>query len=255
VSAPLLVADELSVSFGGVRALDRVCFEVRAGALHGLIGPNGAGKTTTIDALTGFVAHTGRVLLEGDDLTEMAPHEVARRGLTRTWQSLELFDDLTVFENCRAVAERQGLRTVVRDLLRPNRSRDLDDVHWAIDLLDLGGLAARYPTELSLGQRKLVAVARALAARPRVVLFDEPAAGLDTTESHLLGARFRAVVEHGVTVLLVDHDMGLVLGVCDEVTVLDFGRVIAQGSAQEIRNDARVVEAYLGETHAAGRER
>jgi len=245
----LLELDDVTVSFGGIRALDGVSMAVQTGALHGLIGPNGAGKTTTIDTISGFVPHTGRVRFGGQDLGDRPPHERARGGLTRTWQSLELFDDLTVLENCRAAAERQGLRTVLADLVRPGRPRQIDEVAWALALLGLDGLRDRYPPELSLGQRKLVAVARALAARPRLLLLDEPAAGLDTDESHELGHHLRTVVEHGVTVLLVDHDMGLVLGVCDHVSVLDFGRVIADGTPGEIRADQRVVEAYLGESH------
>jgi branched-chain amino acid transport system ATP-binding protein len=251
---PLLSVVELVVRFGGVRAVDRVSFEVPQGSLHGLIGPNGAGKTTTIDALTGFVDHLGRVRFGGDEIGELAPHERARRGLARTWQSLELFDDLSVIENCRTAAEPQGLRTMWRDIVRPSRRRDLDAVTWAIELVGLGDDAHRHPRELSLGQRKLVALARGLSARPALLLLDEPAAGLDTNESLALGQRLHAVVDEGVTVLLVDHDMALVLGTCNRVTVLDFGRVISEGDPAEIRNDPLVVEAYLGEQHtgAAG---
>jgi branched-chain amino acid transport system ATP-binding protein len=249
VSEPLLSVVELTVRFGGLRALDRVSFAVREGSLHGLIGPNGAGKTTTIDALTGFVDHLGRVRFDGDELGELAPHERARRGLARTWQSLELFDDLSVLENCRAAAEPQGLRTMWRDIVRPSRAGDLDAVTWAMDLVGLTEVAHRHPRELSLGQRKLVALARGLSARPALLLLDEPAAGLDTNESLALGQRLQAVVDQGVTVLLVDHDMALVLGTCNQVTVLDFGRVIAEGDPATIRNDPIVVEAYLGEHH------
>jgi branched-chain amino acid transport system ATP-binding protein len=246
---PLLDVVELTVRFGGIRALDRVSFEVQAGALHGLIGPNGAGKTTTIDAIGGFVPHDGRVRIDGRDVSGSPPHELARLGVTRTWQSLELFDDLTVLENCRAAAEQQSFTTMWRDIVRPKRHRDTDSVTWALDLVDLGALAARHPDELSLGQRKLAALARALAARPSLLLLDEPAAGLDTAESEALGATLVDVVAQGVTVLLVDHDMALVLGVCDRVTVLDFGRVIAEGTGEQIRGDAAVIEAYLGEAH------
>ncbi len=247
--APLLEVVELTVRFGGIRALDRVSFEVEAGALHGLIGPNGAGKTTTIDALTGFVAHDGRVRVDGEDVSGWPPHERARLGVTRTWQSLELFDDLTLFENCRAAAERQSFAALWRDIVRPGRQRDLDSVTWALDLVGLGDMATRHPGELSLGQRKLAALARALAARPSLLLLDEPAAGLDTAESEALGHTLVDVVDQGVTVVLVDHDMALVLGVCDRVTVLDFGRVIAEGSSDEIRGDVAVIDAYLGEAH------
>jgi branched-chain amino acid transport system ATP-binding protein len=248
---PLLAASDLVVTFGGVRAVDGVTFAVAPGELHGLIGPNGAGKTTTLDALTGFVDHAGRIDFDGQDVTDLAPHARARAGLARTFQSLELFDDLTVHENCQIATLPTGVRPLLRDLLRrpgPTSS----DVEWALDLFDLGEVAERRPDELSLGHRKLVAVARALAARPRLLLLDEPAAGLDSDESAVLGAHLRAVVNEGVTVVLVDHDMGLVLGVCDRVTVLDFGRVLATGSAEQIRSDTAVIDAYLGARHGSG---
>jgi branched-chain amino acid transport system ATP-binding protein len=248
---------DLTVTFGGIRAVDDLSLTVGAGELVGLIGPNGAGKTTAVDAITGFVPHRGRVRLGGDDLTGFPPHERARRGLARTWQSLELFDDLTVWENCRVAAARGGWRRFVRELVRPeppDRRTVGDaplaphDVGWAIDLLGLGPDADRHPTELPLGRRKLVAVARALASHPQVVLLDEPAAGLDTDESRAFGERLAAVVHHGVSVLLIDHDMGLVLEVCGRVLVLDFGRLVAEGPPAVVRRDRRVIDAYLGET-------
>ncbi len=244
---------DLTVTFGGLRALDEVSFSMAEGELVGLIGPNGAGKTTAVDALTGFVAHRGHVYLDGDDLADRPAHERARLGLARTWQSLELFDDLTVVENCRVAAERGGWRTFVRHLVRPTLAGTTvagdDDVAWAIDLLGLGPDAHRHPTALPLGRRKLVAVARALAAHPRLVLLDEPAAGLDTDESRAFGERLAAVVDHGVAVLLIDHDMGLVLDVCERVIVLDFGRLLVVGPPAAVRRDPRVIDAYLGEAH------
>jgi branched-chain amino acid transport system ATP-binding protein len=169
----------------------------------------------------------------------------------RTFQSVELFDDLTVEENLLVVSERLTIRDAIRDLFLPIREQSRDNVLWALELCGLQDVAHRRPAELSHGRRKLVGVARALAARPRLVLLDEPAAGLDTDESLELGEHLRLLPQAGVSVLLVDHDMGLVLGVCDEVHVLDFGRLIARGSADEIRNDPAVVAAYLGgEAHA-----
>ena len=243
---PLLQAIDLSVRFGGVVALDRVSLSVGRRSLVGLIGPNGAGKTTTIDALTDFVPHGGEITLDGRRLDPLVAHERARLGLVRTWQSLELFDDLTVRENCEVAAVPQRLGARALDAVRPRRPVDTDAVDEAIELLGLGGRAGRRPTELSLGERKLVAVARALAQRPRVLLLDEPAAGLDATESAALGDRLRSLLDLDLAILLVDHDMGLVLSVCDEVVVLDFGRVLASGPPRQIRADDRVIEAYLG---------
>lgn len=242
----LLQADDLVVRFGGVTAVDHVSLAVPSGGLIGLIGPNGAGKTTTIDALTGFVSHRGRIRLDGIAIDGAPAHERARAGLVRTWQSLELFDDLTVRENCDVATVPQHLSSFGQDLVRPGRDIDRDSTDDAIGLLELGDVVDRHPTELSLGRRKLVAVARALAQRPRLLLLDEPAAGLDSTESLALGAKLRAVVDSGVAILLVDHDMGLVLGVCDRLSVLDFGKVIAEGTPAQIRSDARVIDAYLG---------
>jgi branched-chain amino acid transport system ATP-binding protein len=248
----LLDARELTVRFGGVRAVDALSLQVPAAGLVGLIGPNGAGKTTTIDALSGFVPHDGRVLLDGADLTHLPAHARASAGFARTFQSLELFDDLTVLENCLVAAEQPGFLATAADAVRPGRRVDVDAVWWALGVVGLEAEAGRYPLELPLGLRKLVAVARALAGQPKLVLLDEPAAGLDSGESLVLGQRLRDVVGHGIGVLLVDHDMGLVLGTCDRVYVLDFGRVIASGTPLEIRNDPSVIDAYLGQTHGPG---
>ncbi|MBM3670945.1 MAG: ATP-binding cassette domain-containing protein [Actinobacteria bacterium] len=243
----ILETDGLSVSYGGLLAVDEVSLRVDAGRVVGLIGPNGAGKTTFVDAVTGLVPSRGRVELAGTRIDDLAPHQRARLGIARTYQSIELFDDLSVRENLLAAVERPTWRAMAADLVRPDRHAAAPGVEWAIELLDLGALSDAYPPALSQGQRKLVGVARALAAEPRVVLLDEPAAGLDTGESAELGERIRHLVDHGVSVLLVDHDMGLVLSVCDTVFVLDFGQVIAQGTPADVRSDELVVAAYLGE--------
>jgi branched-chain amino acid transport system ATP-binding protein len=243
----LLNVDALRVTYGGVTAVDDVDLEVPAGKVVGLIGPNGAGKTSMIDALTGYYAPSaGRVTFDGDDITRMRPHVRARRGLVRTFQSVELFDDLTVEENLLVASQRMGVLSALRDLLLPIGEHPRDAVDWALELCGLTDVRDRFPTELSHGRRKLVGVARALAQKPRLVLMDEPAAGLDTDESAELGRHLRALPDAGVTLLLVDHDMSLVLSVCDEVVVLDFGRVIARGAPQQIRSDDAVISAYLG---------
>ena len=250
----LLSTRGLTVRFGGVCALDGVDLDVGAGRLVGLIGPNGAGKTTLIDAVTGFVDADGTIGFDGHELSSAPPHRRADAGLVRTWQSLELFDDLTVRENLEVAARRPSWRNVMADLVNPTRHRGDDGVADAIEVLGIEHLAARLPDEISQGQRKVVSAARALAGRPKLVCMDEPAAGLDTDESKLLGVDLRRIVDAGVSILLVDHDMGLVLDVCDEIYVLEFGRIIAHGTPAEIQRDAGVIDAYLGSSHDATRD-
>jgi ABC-type branched-subunit amino acid transport system ATPase component len=245
-SSPLLTTSSLTVTYGGVRAVDDVSLEVPAGALIGLIGPNGAGKTSLVDALTGLVPYAGHVTLGGAPLDRLAPHARYRRGLVRTFQAIELFDDLDVLGNLIVAASRPVWWAPLADLVRPAHIRDLPAVERAVRLLGIEHLLERFPAELSDGERKLVGLCRGLAGSPRVLVLDEPAAGLDTTESRPLGELLRAIVATGVTVLLIDHDMSLVMTVCDLVHVIEFGALIATGTPAQITHDDRVVAAYLG---------
>jgi ABC-type branched-subunit amino acid transport system ATPase component/ABC-type branched-subunit amino acid transport system permease subunit len=235
----ILDVADVSVRYGGVTAVSELSFQVRAGQIVGLIGPNGAGKTTTIDALCGFSPYTGRVTLNGHPLDTLAPHRRVGAGLGRTFQGIDLYDDLSVAENI-AVGQH-----VTGD--SPSRSSAaLDEI---LDRLDLSRIRDRTVTELSQGQRQLVSIARSLATRPTLLLLDEPAAGLDSMESLWLAERLHDIRMSGVTIVMVDHDMSLVLGLCDEIRVLDFGRLIFSGPPTEARRSKVVAAAYLGSSH------
>lgn len=238
-ASPLLQLHDIHVNYGGVVAIDGVSFDVPDGAIVGLIGPNGAGKTTLLDAISGFARSTGSIRLAGEELGHLRPYRRVRQGLGRTFQHIELYDDLSVIENISV-----GLSGVSGE--RAGR-----DLHSTLELLHLVEDGRRPAGELSQGRRQLVSIARALVAEPRLLLLDEPAGGLDTAESTWLAERLRAIRASGVTILMIDHDMHLVLNLCDEIQVLDFGRVIAQGTPSEVRSDRAVTEAYLGSTHAA----
>jgi branched-chain amino acid transport system ATP-binding protein len=247
----LLETKGLTVTYGGLNANDHVNISVAPGKLTGLIGPNGAGKTTFIDAITGFTKPSGgSVIFDGVDINALTPDERAKAGLTRTFQSLELFEDLTVRDNLMVAAETPKWYSFLTDVFRPGRKVKAieEQVDWALDIIGINDLADKLPSDLSHGQRKLVSVSRALAARPKLVLLDEPAAGLDTAESQVLGTRLREFLTKGITVFLIDHDMGLVLNVCDYIYVLDFGRIIAEGTPAEVRANPAVIAAYLGES-------
>jgi len=244
----LLDVQGMTVDFGGLKANDAIDLTISQGEIVGLIGPNGAGKTTFIDALTGFVNATGSITFDGRRIEGLKAHRRAQLGLGRTWQSLELFDDLTIRENLQVAAHRQSVSSFLLDLIRPARPLPSEHVDFAIETLGLNHLADRFPNEISQGQRKLTSAARALAGRPTLLCMDEPAAGLDNAESQGLAADMRTIVDAGISILLVDHDMNLVLDVCDRIYAIDFGATIAQGPPEEIRRDPAVLAAYLGST-------
>ncbi|MER6523797.1 ABC transporter ATP-binding protein [Streptomyces sp. NPDC001508] len=234
---PLLRAEEVSVSFGGRRALDTVSLAAEAGRVTGLIGPNGAGKSTLFDVVSGLRRpRTGRVLLDGHDVTREGPARRARRGLSRTFQHLELFGRLTVRDNLLVAAE-----------LGPGRRHSAATTDRTLARLDLTDLADAPADTLPTGAARLVEVARALVLEPRVLLLDEPAAGQDAEETARFAGLLRSLADEGTAVLLVEHDMSLVMTVCDQVHVLALGTVVASGPPELIRHDETVLAAYLGE--------
>jgi branched-chain amino acid transport system ATP-binding protein len=242
----LLEIQGLTVRYGGVVAVRDASLRFGPG-ITGLIGPNGAGKTSLIDAVAGSIAPAGgRVVLDGRDVTGVAPQHRVRAGLVRTFQSVELFAGMTVREHVLVAAHSPRVVAGLRSLFWRLPAQDRASTEWALEVCGLAALADRPAGELSTGRQKLVGIARALACRPRLLLLDEPAAGLDTEESAELGRRLRAVADSGVALILVDHDMGLVLSICDAVVVMDFGEVIATGTPEQVRADPRVIAAYLG---------
>tara|TARA_B100000073_G_scaffold163375_2_gene135200 strand:+ start:2333 stop:3160 length:828 start_codon:yes stop_codon:yes gene_type:complete len=246
----ILETSGLTVTFGGLNACDKVDLIVPEGKFVGLIGPNGAGKTTFIDAITGYVpTSAGTAVFNGEDIGELKPHERAQRGLVRTFQSLELFEDLSVKDNLLVAGYDTRWYSFLLDMIyMPRKDQKVEEqIEWALDIMGLNDVADAMPSDLSHGRRKLVGVARALAASPKLILLDEPAAGLDTAESQILGGHLREFLDHDMSVFLIDHDMGLVLSVCDYIYVLDFGKIIAEGTPQEIRESETVKKAYLGE--------
>ena len=242
----ILEVNNVSKSFGGVKANVDISMKVEQGSIVGLIGPNGAGKTTLFNVVSGLHrADEGAISLDGERITNMAPYKRARSGVGRTFQRLELFPSLTVEENIRVSAEirnqwtRGNTSTIVRKLI----DQKIEDT---LELTGLTELADHHVAEIPTGKARLVELARSLMQDPKLILLDEPASGQNDIETAEFGNILRTLTNEGITIFLVEHDMSLVMSVCDHVYVLDFGSIIASGSTDEIQIDKRVIDAYLG---------
>ncbi|MTD55680.1 ATP-binding cassette domain-containing protein [Amycolatopsis pithecellobii] len=245
----------VTMHFGGVVALDDVSFNVHPGEVVGLIGPNGAGKTTMLDVMTGFTGQTaGSVLFGGQVIDGWSPEKRARSGMARSWQSVELFEEMTVRENLLVAADRQRAGHYLLDLVWPGRQRPSEILQDVVAEFGLGPFLDLRPSMLSQGTARLCGIARAMVAQPSVLLLDEPAAGLDTHESAELGKVIRRIAkEWDVAVVIVEHDVELIMGLCDRITVLDFGKQLADDVPAAVRENPEVVHAYLGDAPTVGR--
>ena len=247
-----LWVEALSKEFGGVHALEDVSFAIRPGTVHSIIGPNGAGKTTLLNLLTGVYApSSGRINFNDRDLTGAAPHEFAAAGIGRTFQNLQIFFNMTALENVmtgRHLRERCGLLAAL--LHTPRLARGEKECReralQLLDFLGLGDYSQVNAAAMPYGALKRLEIARALAGEPKILLLDEPAAGLNPTEAQEIDALIKRLVATGTTVVLVEHNMRLVMGVSDHILVLDYGRRLSEGTAQQVRADPSVIEAYLG---------
>lgn len=250
----LLEVSNLGISFGGLRAVDNFGITIKKGQLYGLIGPNGAGKTTIFNMLTGvYKPDDGKIMLDGKDITGRKTIEINHSGIARTFQNIRLFKELTVLDNVKVGLHEQFKYSTIEGILRLPRYFKIEKAmnERAIELLKVFDLDKEYDylaSNLPYGKQRKLEIARALATNPKLLLLDEPAAGMNPNETKELMDTIRFVRdEFDMTILLIEHDMKLVSGICEELTVLNFGQVLAQGDTSKVLNDPQVITAYLGE--------
>ena len=249
----LLEVSNLGIAFGGLQAVAQLDLSVEKGHLYGLIGPNGAGKTTVFNMLTGVYKPTeGNIVLDGKDITGKSPELISKAGIARTFQNIRLFSDMTVLDNVKVGMHNQVTYNMWTGILRLPAYKEKEhemnrEAKKLLEIFDLDGEANLKASQLPYGKQRKLEIARALATNPKLLLLDEPAAGMTPTETEALMQTVRSVRDQfGIAILLIEHDMNFVMGICEEITVLDYGRVIARGDGMTIRNNPKVIAAYLG---------
>jgi len=246
----ILEINQVTKTFGGLTALNNVSFKVDSGEIRGLIGPNGAGKSTMFKNIAGFYSPSGgTITYDATNITGQPPHRIAELGVVRTFQETTLFQELTVYENAMVGTHKRGKTNVLYALLGSDKAQQSHCHDKVQEVLDFMGLTERQnqpAADLPLGSQRALALAIALASEPKLLLLDEPFAGMNPEETNTMMALTKKVQESGVTIILVEHDMKAVMGLCNYLTVLNFGEVLAQGTPEEIRRNEKVIEAYLG---------